>query len=451
MSGLSVYAEDHGLTATGKPLRAVTPLLEGGGGESSGFEGELAGGLRGTLAHHGGLTAVVGFIPETTGYVRALSCRSRDVSVDRSYRKLEHIGGWKEQKLESSHFNDAFSLEVIEAQRQGWVFQVFSPAFIAWLADRAPEGISFELNEGHLCVAAPRRIDDPAELDALCEAAQHVASRLSEEAHEESVAEAYAGDRELEERLRKQMGKVDWKQPPASVQASIGAYASEFGAGIVGWLKALLAFVILAGGGAAAAVFIPLGIVGRASALAVGVGIGFVLFVALRQAAANRRATRVGLEAWVHEYARANGYELEDRRRFHAAHRGLPLPGVAQHAMRGTIALPGGRQLPCELAFCADDAQMFSRGEQIAYTLEDGQPLASDVLVVELPGDGDLPEDASELARGEKDGAGSSQLGRELAVWEPLAGSLLRSTDSVNGFLTRATARIEAAFAAQER
>ena len=292
MSTLTDYAEARDLSESTERLRAVTPLLEGGGDVSTTFAGELPGGLQGTLAHHGRLTAVITSVPETSGYVRALSCRSRAVSVDRSYRKLEHVGGWHEQELESSRFNDAFSLEVIEAQRSGWVFQVFSPSFIAWLADRAPGDISFELNEGHLCVAVPRRLEDEAELDALCEAAQRIAGRLSEEALEEGVAESYEGDRELEEKLKKQMGRVDWHEPPSSVQASIAAYGQEMGAGIAGWAKALLAFVICAGAGTAAAAFIPIGLGGRAIAFALGVGLGGLLFLLFRTQAMNRRSEK---------------------------------------------------------------------------------------------------------------------------------------------------------------
>ncbi len=442
MSALAEYSEARGLTAATERLRAVTPLLEGGGDDSSAFSGELPGGLIGTIAHHGRLTAVITSVPETSGYVRALSCRSRAVSVDRSYRKLEHVGGWHEQELESNRFNDAFSLEVIEAQRTGWVFQVFSPSFITWLSDRAPGDISFELNEAHLCVAVPRRLEDESELDALCEAAQRIAGRLSEESLEEGVSESYEGDRELEEKLRKQIGRVTWDQPPSSVQLSIAAYARELGAGIVGWAKALLAFVICTGLGAAVAASVPLGIGGRAIAFAVGLGLGALLFLLFRAQAANRRASRVGLEAFVHEYARSRGFTIEDRRRFHAAHRGLSLPGVAQHVMGATVALPDGRSLPCELAFCADDAQMFSRGEQIAFTLEEGRPFASDVLVVEIPGSGDLPDGTAERCAAGSEQAGASQAGRELAVWEPFAGNLLRTAESIDAFLTRAGAMI---------
>jgi hypothetical protein len=451
------FAERHGLAyAESGELREVTPLLLGGDDARDVMNGSLPGGLTGTLARHspelagmrrGEFTVVVTAVPESAGLVRAFSCRSRAVEVVPAYKELEQLGGWRRLSVESVEFNRAYVLEVMEAQRDAWVLQLFSPAFIAWLTSSAPDGLCFEVNEGHLCVAVPRALEEPGELEEFCAAAAHVATRLREESLEEEESEAYQGDRELERKLREQASKVSWSTPPESVQQAISAYAVRMQWRPRVLLKSLAWALPVGAVAAAIALVLPLDIVSKGIGIAVAGALALGTFVVVRTVLGHRAATRVGLEAFVAEYARAHGLELEDRRRFHVRNADIALPGVAQHAMSGPVGPDG---LEATLAFCADDAHMFSRGQGIAYTLEDGRPLASDVLVFVLPGAGELPPGTVEKAVAGHDELEGSQAGRKVAIWRPFPGALLRTRVGVDQFLAEA-AQVAASTSAAAR
>ena len=74
-------------------------------------------------------------------------------------------------------------------QDQNWLRQLFSPSFIVWLAESAPEWFRFELVDGYLCCYVKGHRESAAELDALAEATATVARRLREES-EESLEQA---------------------------------------------------------------------------------------------------------------------------------------------------------------------------------------------------------------------------------------------------------------------
>lgn len=449
------FARERGLThrEAGK-LRDVTPLLLGGDDARDVIEGVLPGGLKGTLALHspdmagsrrGEFTVVVGTVPESAGIVRAFSCRSRDVEVIPAYKKLEQLGKWREISLESAEFDRAYALEVLDAQRDAWMLQLFSPAFIAWLTANAPQGLCFEVNSGHLCVAVPRALARAEELDELCAAAAHVAARLREESLEEEESEAYEGDRELERKLREKASELSWPSPPESVRHAISAYAVRMQRRPAVLLKSFALALPVGAMAAVITLLLPLDIVGGAIGFAVSAALTLGTLTIARAVLAQRAAMRIGLEAFVVEYARSNGLTLEDRRRFHVRHADLSLPGVAQHVMSGPV---GPHGLQATLAFCADDAHMLSRGQGMAYTLEDGRPLASDVLVVELPGGGEEAPGTAEDAAAGHDNLFVSQAGRSIAVWRPFPGALLRTRQGADEFLAQAAqvaARISAA------
>ena len=438
---LEDYAKDRGLDfEPQRKIRAVTPLLLSGDGddERSAAAGELPGGVAGFVAHHrtaaGGssgreLTVVVSRVPESLGFVRALSCRSRKVEVVRSYAKLEHLGRWREVKLESSRFNQLYELEMLEGQRESWVRQLFSPVFIDRLASEAAAGFCFELNEGHLCVAEPGHLDDPAELDRLCEAAADVAGRIRQESLEDvGSGEEYAGERAYEAKLREQVAKVSWPHPPQTAQEAARAYASRSGIGLKGYGKAFAWGAGIGGVGVAAALLAP-GLddeTGVILAIVAGL-IGLLVFILVMSNEAGTRASRLGVEAFAIEFARGHDFRLEDRYAFHARNAQLPLPGRANHVMRGH--LPSG--LPCTLAFCDDAAEMFSHGQRIAIMTD--RPLASDVVVAELEGreskvaerlEGDLPE-----------GVKAELHGATLVAWRPVLGNLTRRATDVEAFI----------------
>jgi hypothetical protein len=400
------YAAERGLAfEPERQVRAVTPLLLSGfGGGALGpvtvkraaAVGELPGGLDGWVAHHvfdsatttaRELTVVVTQVPASLGFVRAMSCRSRKVKVVRSYRNLDHLGTWRELQLESARFNELYELEILEGQREAWVRQLFSPSFIDRLASEAADGFCFELNEGHLCVAEPRHLTEPAELDALCEAAADVASRIRTESMEdvETRGEEYAGDREFHEQLHRQVAKVEWKTPPDSPRAAAQAYQGRAGIGAKPYLKGLAWGLVVGGIGVAIAYVVFSGATAAIAAVIAGL-VGLLVALLIVSAAAGPRAMRLGLEAFMIEYARSHGYELQDRYEFHARNPDLPVPGRAHHAMKGR--LPSGRDFT--LVFCDDTAEMFSHGQKVY--VAGGRALSNDVAIVEVGADHEAVE-----------------------------------------------------------
>jgi hypothetical protein len=394
------YAAERGLQFEAeRPVRAVTPLLLSGSGgavlgpvaaQRPAAVGTLPGGVDGFVAHHvfdtatsasRELTVVVSKVPASLGFVRAMSCRSRNVKVVRSYRDLDHLGKWRQLELESAKFNQLYELEVLEGQREAWVRQLFSPSFIDRLASEAADGFCFELNEGHLTVAEPGLLSEPAELDRLCEAAADVAARIRTESMEdvETRGEEYAGDREFHEQLRRQVEKVDWRTPPDSPRAAARAYQNSTGIGIKPYLRGLAWGIAVGGGGAAIALLVP-GFDTSTSVIiaAIAILVGLLVAVLVVSAAAGPRALRLGLEAFMIEFARSHGYELQDRYEFHARNPDLPVPGRAHHAMRGR--LPSGQDFT--LAFCDDTAEMFSHGQQV-YAVG-GRALSNDVVITQV-------------------------------------------------------------------
>ena len=80
---------------------------------------------------------------------------------------------------------------------------------------------------------------------------------------------------------------------------------------------------------------------------------------------ARRRSSRVGLEAFARGYARSRGLEVEDRWRFHAAHRELAVPGFADHVFAGELPETGG--LHGRFLMLGDAAELRTLGQEMAY------------------------------------------------------------------------------------
>ena len=335
-------------------------------------------------------------------------------------------------QLESARFNELYALEVLEGQREAWVRQLFSPVFIDRLASEAADGFCFELNEGHLCVAVPKHLTEAAELDALCEAAADVARRVRQESLEDvGSGEEYAGERAYEAKLRKQVESVKFATPPQTPREAAKRYSNRWALGWKTYLRALAWGVGIGAVGAGIALVAPGIDSSTATILAlVAALVGLLAFLLVIMSAAGRTAARLGIEAFAMEFARSHGYELEDRYEFHARFAQVPLPGRAQHVMRG--ALPSG--VPATLAFCDDAAEMFSQGQQIAYMSD--RPLASDVIVTELAST--RPGAADGLSAEVPEGIKAELHGNTLVVWRALMGNLDRKATDVDAFIAKA-------------
>jgi len=140
--------------------------------------------------------------------------------------------------------------------------------------------------------------------------------------------------------------------------------------------------------------------------------------------------SRVGLEAFVREYARSRGLKLRDRWRFHSQHRTLPLPGFADHILAGEIP---GADVEGLFVMFADDAEMRSLGIEVAITSD--RPLASNALVVDLA----TPLEKKAIAETKLPDEYRLECSEsQLVVWRPIQGNLLRTAEGSDRFRARA-------------
>jgi hypothetical protein len=198
------YAAERQMRASGKRrLHPATPLLRKGDDRYAErvLEGPLGDGVEGLMALYTyeeqstdgdgntqtsyyrytiGLTEV----PECTGRLPELYCQ-RKFGL-RSLEKLEDVFRRSKErvKFESEALDERYEIFAGTTQDQNWLRQVFSPTFIVWLTDSAPEKFAFELVNGSLCCYVSGHTKSTAELDLIRNASAAVATRLREESLE---------------------------------------------------------------------------------------------------------------------------------------------------------------------------------------------------------------------------------------------------------------------------
>ena len=196
------YAKQRGLTLVGDGhLGPQTPLLRKGDERKAEqiMRGELADDCRGKIAlytytdvyydkngrhennYH--FTVAMTEMPETAELLPELLCNRKFgfkafEKVEDAFRKDERI------TLESIELDDRFEIFCDEKQDQNYVRQLFSPTFIVWLAEEAPEKFAFELEDGILACNVKGHKKSAAELDIMRSATAAVARRLREESRE---------------------------------------------------------------------------------------------------------------------------------------------------------------------------------------------------------------------------------------------------------------------------
>jgi len=196
------YARSRGLHLGGKAtLPAATPLLRRGENRYAviSWSGEIATSVSGSLvlftwesrvntAKHKSTTYfnyTVGLveIPECAGFVPELYCQRK--FGPRALDGLEDAVIAKPRaEFEMEALTDRYEVFVGPDQDPIWLRRLFSPSFIVWLAESAPEWFRFELVDGYLCCYVKGHRESAAELDALAEATATVARRLREESEE---------------------------------------------------------------------------------------------------------------------------------------------------------------------------------------------------------------------------------------------------------------------------
>jgi len=199
-----VYAEQRGLIAHGKGrLPPATPLLRKGDDRYAerALEGPLGEGIEGTLAlytyeeestdskgnrqtSYYRYTIGLAELPECAGFVPELYCQ-RKFGL-RALEGLEDAFRRSKQRLEleSEALDERYEIFAGEGQDANRLRQLFSPTFIVWLAELAPEKFAFELVDGNLCCYVNGHKQEAAELDAVGAATATVATRLREESAE---------------------------------------------------------------------------------------------------------------------------------------------------------------------------------------------------------------------------------------------------------------------------
>lgn len=200
-----VYASQRGLSlihGRGR-LPQATPLLRKGDDRYSErtLTGPIADGFDGTLSlftyeeetrdsdgdtqtNYYRYTLGLVEIPDCAGFVPELYCQ-RKFGL-RALEKFEDaFRGDKERvTLESEALLEKYEIFATKGEDANRLRQLFSPTFIVWLAEAAPEKFAFELVDGTLCCYVNGHKENAAELDAVAAATGAVAKRLREEALE---------------------------------------------------------------------------------------------------------------------------------------------------------------------------------------------------------------------------------------------------------------------------
>ena len=199
----AAYAQQRGLSwQHDSAVPAATPLLRRGDTRrvDESFTGSLPGGLNGELAlysyeersssgtgaqakeiHH--FTIVVSELPGMEARLPGLFVQRRSGfrfldGAEDVFRSTERI------RLESEVLDRKCEIFADKRCDANWLRQLFEPSFVDFLAEGAPEGFAFEVENGTLCVNVNRYRGKADELDGLCGAAATVAKRIIEEAVE---------------------------------------------------------------------------------------------------------------------------------------------------------------------------------------------------------------------------------------------------------------------------
>lgn len=196
----AVYAGQRGLVLGGREaLPAITPLLRKGDDRYAErtLRGALSEGVEGTLAlytyeeestdskgnrqtNYYRYTLGLVEVPESVAHIPELICQRK--SGLRALEKLEDAFRSKQRvKLESEALDERYEIFAEPEQDQLWLRRLFSPTFIVWLAEEAPQKFAFELVAGYLCCYVNGHKESAAELDTLSTATATVAQRLREE------------------------------------------------------------------------------------------------------------------------------------------------------------------------------------------------------------------------------------------------------------------------------
>jgi hypothetical protein len=241
---LAAYAAERGLyhRASSFALPPATQLLRHGFMREvpSLVRGDLPGGLQDAwLAQvdyvYSGtndlkrryFTLVLIQAPASLGFAVRVLCHDRglselDMTNPDSEREIIQLDD-RAVQLESESFLRRYALYADNDQDELSVWRLFAPSLIDWLTAEAPEGFSFELQDGALCCFVPGSLAAAADLDRLCEAAARVLEEVSKLGTGSAPAlPAQAGSRRS--RVDEELAEHGFDEPPKSVKAAAKAF-----------------------------------------------------------------------------------------------------------------------------------------------------------------------------------------------------------------------------------
>jgi hypothetical protein len=201
-----VYAQQRELVLGGKTsLPPATPLLRKGDDQYAErtLTGALGPGVDGLLATYTYVTEstdskgnrekdyhpfTLGMsqVDECIAHVPELYCQRK--SGLRSLEKFEDVFRSSKERveLESDTMLDRYEVFCAKGQDAVWMRRLFSPTFIVWLTEAAPDKFAFELVDGTLVAYVRGHKEDTPNLDKVAAATATVATRLREESAETS-------------------------------------------------------------------------------------------------------------------------------------------------------------------------------------------------------------------------------------------------------------------------
>jgi hypothetical protein len=200
----ATYAKERGYELGGKsPLPASTPLLRKGDRRYANrtLSGPIGEGLEGIVALYtyevestdSKGNRQTNYYRYTVGLVNVPECVDHipELYVQRKFgfralEKFEDVfrGSKDRVSLESEVLQEKYEIFADKNQDSVWLRRLFSPTFIVWLTDSAPQKFAFELVGGVLCCYVSGHKEKAADLDSIAAASAAVAKRLREEAAE---------------------------------------------------------------------------------------------------------------------------------------------------------------------------------------------------------------------------------------------------------------------------
>lgn len=144
-------------------------------------------------------------------------------------------------RLESDLFLERYAVSTDHDQDQLSVWQLFSPSLIQWLTVEAPDGFSFELQDGALSCFVPGFTADEAELDALCAGATRVFERVME-IDGRGISTGIPKEGSRVDQVERELAEHPFATAPKSTKAAAKAFRSGLTLGDRAWALGAEAF-----------------------------------------------------------------------------------------------------------------------------------------------------------------------------------------------------------------